>query len=288
MSMTFGICPLSVVAVRSTPADKAEMITQVLFGEVFEILERKGRQWFQIQCHWDKSIGWIKSNQVKAITPSEYHDYKNEKAFNLELFQAIMGENEFLAIPLGAQLPNFDGIRLSLGDIPFTFSGQAVLLDDIKKPVDFILKVARRYLNAPFQWGGRSPFGIDAPGLTQMVYKMVGIKLPRVAEQQVYCGENIDFIEQALPGDLAFFQNRNGRIHHTGLILSDGRILHSFGKVRIDKIDHFGIFDEQQGKYTHQLRLVKRIFNSNGEKLDVFWEGVEHEVLPKTVSVEDV
>jgi hypothetical protein len=288
MTIKYAVCPLSVVSVRSTPAHKAEMVTQLLFGEVFEILDRKGRQWYQIQCPWDKTIGWVRANQVKAITPSEFHDYRTDQAYSLELFQAIMGDNEFQAIPLGAKLPKFDGLRLQLGDLPYTFSGQAVFSNDIKKPLDFVLKVARRYLNVPYQWGGRSPFGIDASGLIQMIYKMAGINLPRVADQQVYCGDSIDFIEQARPGDLAFFQNRKGRINHTGLILPDGFILHAFGKVRIDKIDHFGIFDEEQGKYTHQLRLVKRMFNQDGQKTSIFWDGEEQEPLPKTVSVENV
>ncbi len=284
MTVNYGVCPLSVVPVRSTPAHKAELVSQLLFGEAFELLDRKGKQWFHIRCPWDQCTGWVKANQVKAITPSEYQSYLSESAFSLELFQPIMGEKEFIAVPLGAVLPRFDGIRLFLADLPYTFSGQAVFSDEIKNPVEFILKVARRYLTAPYQWGGRSPFGIDSSGLTQMIYKMTGVYLPRYPEQQVFCGENIDFIEQAQPGDLAFFQNRNGKITHTGLIFPEKKILHAYGKVRLDKIDHFGIFNEEQGRYTHQLRLVKRLFDQNGRKTNINWEGEEQKSLPRTIS----
>jgi gamma-D-glutamyl-L-lysine dipeptidyl-peptidase len=119
--------------------------------------------------------------------------------------------------------------------------------------------LANRYLHAPYLWGGRSPFGIDAAGLVQMVYKMAGIQLLREPMHQVTHGRPIDFTEQCQAGDLAFFDNGKGDINHVGIVLPGCNLIHASGKVRIDKLDHFGIFNKEINRYTHQLRIVKRL-----------------------------
>lgn len=256
--MNFGICHLSVIPVRSGASDKSEMTTQLLFGETVEILEKRA-SWIKIRCTWDNYIGWTDKKQIKPITPSEYELYQEIFAYNLELVQPIMGDEHYIPITMGAVLPNFDGMRLSLNGSSYNFSGQAVFPLDIKLSIDFILKIARKYLYAPYLWGGRSPLGIDCSGFTQMVFKIAGIPLPRDAYQQVEEGELVHFIEQSRNGDLAFFENRKGKITHVGMIINDKEIIHASGHVRIDKIDHYGIFNEDIQKYTHKLRVVKRI-----------------------------
>ena len=124
-----------------------------------------------MRCHWDNFVGWVSANQLQAITPSEFNDYHQNFAFCLELFQPLMSEDHFLPITIGAQLPNFDGMRLSLIDKSYHFTGQAVFPKDIEPNKDLILKIARKYLNVPYIWGGRSPFGIDSAGLVQVVFK---------------------------------------------------------------------------------------------------------------------
>lgn len=257
--MSYGICSLSTVPIRNSSSHKSEMISQLLFGEVFEILETKGRQWLRVRCDWDNFVGWVAANQTQVITPGEFEQCREHYAYSLEVLQAVMADDHYVPVTLGAQLPLFDGMRLRLGGIFYTFSGQAVFPSDVKSTVDFLLKIARRYLNVPFLWGGRSPFGIDGPGLVQMVFKICGYALPREPAQQVFLGRSVDFVEQALPGDVAFFENRHGRIAHAGILLPGGEILHAYGRVRIDKLDHYGIYDQEQKRYTHRLRVVKRL-----------------------------
>lgn len=257
--MSFGICPLSVVPVRSSASDKSEMVSQLLFGELVEVLETKGRKWLKVRCQHDNYVGWLTSQQIKPVTPTEFEAYQTHFAYNLELMQAIMADDHFLPITLGARLPNFDGMRFYFGATSYQFSGQAVFPENIEAGSAFVIKLARRYLQAPYLWGGRSPFGIDSSGLVQMVFQIAGFQLPREPQQQVQTGTVVDFIEQARPGDLAFFENRAGRIAHAGIILSEDTVIHVHGKVRIDKIDHYGIYNEADGKYTHRLRLIKRI-----------------------------
>jgi len=257
--MHYGICPLSVIPIRSSSSHKSEMISQLLFGELLEILDRKGKQWAKIRCAYDNFVGWVDASQIKSITPSEFESFKSDFAFSLELVQPVMGPDHFVPITMGSRLPTFDGMHFKLGETPYTFSGQAIAPTDISPNPDFILKIAKRYLNTPFLWGGRSPFGVDSAGLVQLVYSMAGITLPREASLQIEEGETVDFVEQAAPGDLAFFENKAGRIAHVGIIMPDRRIIHSYGGVRIDLVDHYGIYHQQDRRYTHKLRLAKRV-----------------------------
>ena len=257
--MTFAICHLSVVPVRNSSHDRSEQVTQLLFGEVVEILDKKGKSWAKVRCSWDNYIGWVDTRQIRPITKSECESYLQNFAYVLDLLSPVMSPKHHLPVTIGARLPNFDGMRLHLENTSYTFSGQAVFPADIRPNADLILKLARRYLFAPHQWGGRSPLGIDAAGLTQLVFQIIGVQLHREAEEQVHQGITVDFVEQSQPGDLAFFENKAGNINHVGIIMPERQIIHAAGCVRIDTIDHFGIFNEETGKYTHRLRIAKRM-----------------------------
>lgn len=257
--MSYAICHLSVVPLRNSPSDKSEQVSQLLFGEMVEMLEWKGKSWLKIRCTWDDCIGWVQARQVKPLTTAEHQLFNEKYAYCLDLFQPLLSDEYAMPIPLGARLPDFDGMKFSFDGKSYHYSGQAVFPENLEATPDRVLKIARRYLLAPYQWGGRSPFGIDAAGLTQMVFKLVGIRLHRSPEQQVHQGELVDFNEQSMPGDLAFFENSAGTISHTGIILPENKIIHAAEQVRIDRFDHFGIFDEGLNKYTHRLRVIKRM-----------------------------
>lgn len=256
----FAICPLSVVPIRMGSTHRSEMGSQLLFGEMAEIMETKGRQWTKIRCLHDDFIGWVPSGQLRDLSPSEAIDYKEHFAYSLDVFHMLMGPDHGVPIPLGAHFPGFDGMRFSLGLDEYTFSGQAVFPEDIKLGAAMVIKIARKFISAPFLWGGRTIFGIDSAALVQLAFNIAGYPLPRTPESQVNRGETVDFVEQANPGDIAFFENNQGKINHSGILLPDGFVIHVHEKVRIDKIDHYGIFNGNEGKYTHRLRVVKRVF----------------------------
>ncbi|MCY7361282.1 MAG: C40 family peptidase, partial [Ignavibacteria bacterium] len=130
---------------------------------------------------------------------------------------------------------------------------------ELKPDEDQITEIALKYLNAPYLWGGRSPYGIDCSGFTQMVYKFFGIRLKRDAYQQAEQGRTIDYIDHTQTGDLAFFHNEDGKIKHVGIILQHKKIIHASGCVRIDSIDHHGIYNHDKKTYSHNLRFFKRI-----------------------------
>ncbi len=114
-------------------------------------------------------------------------------------------------------------------------------------------------MNAPYLWGGKTPFGIDCSGFTQMVYKLNGHALLRDASEQASQGIALSFIEESEPGDLAFFDNSEGQIIHVGIIMEDNHIIHAHGKVRIDRLDHSGIYNIDKKIHTHKLRVIKKI-----------------------------
>ncbi|QED37054.1 NlpC/P60 family protein [Antarcticibacterium arcticum] len=248
--MQYGICTLSIVPVRIQPNDASEMLTQLLYGENFKILEERGK-WSRIRVAFDSYEGWVSNSQISKIEETYYEELLNsEQIYSVDLIEFIAESSGNLThIPLGAVLNH---AKLS----NLVFDGHSVHGIGSKSR---LIDTAILYLNTPFLWGGKTPFGIDSSGLTQMVYRLNGYCLHRDSAQQAKQGEALSFIEESEPGDLAFFDDADGNIIHVGLIMPDNYIIHADGKVRIDRIDHSGIFNIDLRKHTHKLRVIKKI-----------------------------
>ncbi len=251
----FGICNLAIIPLRAEPSDRSEIVSQVLFGEHFEIIETR-KQWSKIKLHFDNYEGWVDSKQYQIITASDFKNLSKESiVLNSDLIEYITGKNNLLIpIPLGASLSFLNHPEINLEE--FDFEGSKI---EGIKPKANLIETAFMYLNAPYLWGGKTPFGIDCSGFTQMVYKLNGYSLARDASQQANQGEALSFIEESEPGDLAFFDNEEGNIIHVGIIMQDNYIIHASGKVRIDRLDHLGIYNAETNRHTHKLRVIKKI-----------------------------
>ncbi len=235
------------------------MVSQVLFGETFEIIEEE-KEWSKIRLSSDKYIGFIDHKQYEKISEESFFKLKTEKQYlTAEVIEIITNDkNELTTIPLGANLPFYDHGKLKINKQSYLYKGLAVHQKKSKKE---ITQFAFYYLNSPFLWGGKTPFGIDSSGFTQMVYKLCGHMLFRDAKEQAAQGEVLSFIEESEPGDLAFFDDDEGEIIHVGIILKDYHIIHCHGKVRIDMLDHSGIFNADLQQHTHKLRIIKKMID---------------------------
>lgn len=269
--MEYGIASQAVVPVRAEPSHRAEMVTQVLFGEMFRITAHEG-SWCGVTLIFDGYEGWIEQKQISILSHSEFLTLeKASSPVSMDLVQLVFREKhqDMMPIVLGSSLPGYHDGRFSFagetyyyeGTLPDSFANSienhGLTSEAIRKQ---LVENAMLYLNAPYLWGGRSPLGIDCSGLIQMVYKLLNFQLYRDSSRQATQGEVVGILFEAMPGDLAFFDNEEGTITHVGMLLGQHRIIHSSGIVRIDHLDQEGIFDKESGKYTHRLRLIKRLF----------------------------
>ena len=251
-----GISKLSIVPVRKDPSDRSEMVSQMLFGETCEVLESAG-SWSKIKIDFDHYSGWVDTKQITKLEDEEAQKLSaSAVSVSTDLFQLVIGGKEMTPVVLGSSLPFYYGKKFFIGDKEYAFEGSVKTITG--PDVSSIAENAFMYLNAPYLWGGRSPLGIDCSGFTQMVFKISGIKLLRDAFDQSGQGKKVS-IEDSQKGDLAFFKNDEQRVVHVGIILDNNRIIHSSGKVRIDKLDEQGIFNEETGKHTHKLAVIRRI-----------------------------
>ena len=250
--MRYGVCPQSIVALRSAPQDGSEMISQLLYGEHFKILEAR-KKWSRVRMAFDTCEGWVSNLQLKEIPEEEY--LEREKialpCYSNDLISHVYSTDEKMLQPivLGSVLTKTQSFQ-------HIFEGDFTQGSHEKSS---LIKTALLYLKEPYLGGGKTPFGIDSPGFSQMVYRINGYTLSREIEAQSKQGEALSFIEESEAGDLAFFDNEEGIINHVGIILQDNFIIHVYGEVRIDRLDHSGIFNAERRLYTHKLRVIKKV-----------------------------
>jgi cell wall-associated NlpC family hydrolase len=255
--MSFVICIVPAAPIRKEDSHRSEMVSQLLFGEIAEVLEET-KAFTMLRCLYDGYKGWCQTSQLVIIEDAQA--IKNGKALTNKWDTIIEFNDHPMHLSIGSSLGLLHDGRSQIGKYSFSYQGQtwdpstATLTDDALEAKAF------QYLNTPYLWGGRSVFGIDCSGFVQQVFRFFDKPLPRDAYLQAGEGEVVGFLQEAKCGDLAFFDNEEGRITHVGLLLTGDSIIHSSGKVRVDKIDNMGIINSHTGERTHKLRIIKRYF----------------------------
>lgn len=245
-------CKVSIAPVRAEAKDSAEMVTQLLFGEVVEVLE-ESEKWFKIRTFQDNYEGYIDPKQIRRLTKKEVSRWMDGLSYMSSTLQTLITPWGKQTIVKGSFLPHNCTESFSIGNDEYILVGNPSFFTTFS-PVE----IAEEYINAPYLWGGKSPFGIDCSGLTQMSFRFMEINLPRDASQQVEYGIEVEF-EDRLPGDLMFFSNKDGKIIHVGVVKSSDEIIHASGQVRIDKYDKLGILHYSNEYHTHTYAALKRM-----------------------------
>lgn len=254
--MEYAICFLPNIPLRRTPEDGGEMMTELLFGDACEVFEYTGT-WAKIKNKADDYEGWLTAKMLTFISKEEYDAYDPTVLPVISTYyaEAFNDKGEHLLLTGGSVLPDYH----QDGSFRVKDERYRVEPSKVELPVgETVLQTAYKFLHCPYLWGGKNALGIDCSGLTQVVMRIHGKQILRDARQQVAHGDLVPFIQDALPGDIAFFDHDDGRISHVGIVAEDGHIIHASGSVHIDKLDGEGIFSEEKGVYTHKLRLIKR------------------------------
>ena len=272
----YVIAHCTVTPVRQEPSEGSEQLTQLLFGEVCEVLNRLPR-WTKIRSTLDGQEGWV---DFKMLTSHLSPLTSNLPATVVATPMAIatdMETGEELMLTLGTRLPNYaHGTFEVLGKqyliapacVNTTLSTASIASDlpstgasaDIQR--SDLITIAQSLLNAPYLWGGKNAMGMDCSGFTQVVYATQGINLLRNAREQMTQGEVVSSLAEAQPGDLAFFDHADRdpkatNISHVGMLLDNKKIIHCSGCVHVDDIDEMGIH-LPDGELTHHLVQIKR------------------------------
>jgi len=244
---------------RVEPTHKSEQVSQLLFGDHYAVYDvSKDKKWYSIGVNFDQCEGWIDARQHHTIT-KDHFEYINRADFKIttDLATSILYNKSPLLILIGSIIP-ISGSELFKMEEQFAFNGDSKSLG-LKRDAEFLKTIAMKYLNTPFQWGGKSSFGIDAPGFTQMAFKISGYRLGRTTQEQSKQGREIKNLADAYPGDLAFFTSKDEKNGHVGVLLSKDKVIHASGKVGIDSVQQEGIINTETKVNTHQLLQIRRV-----------------------------
>lgn len=237
--MKYGICTLCVVPMRKESSHESELVSELLYNDIYEIIEEKN-EWLRIKCIYDSYQGWIRAIQHQELSDNEYYKLLNKEKFLINTTVSF-----------------YKGKTLSFGSTIYEKTDDSIAIVNSFDP-KLMVESAMKLLGTPYRWGGKTAMGIDCSAFVQLCAKTAGLQLERDASQQINYGISIN-LNESQAGDLAFFENENHKITHVGILLSNDRIIHASGEVRIDLIDKKGIFNKKLNSYTHQLCMVKRL-----------------------------
>ena len=193
MVHSYALGRYTAAAIRASAKAKSELTSQLLLGEPVTVID-PGKTYSKIRCCDDDFEGYMRTDQLLEVDESTFRRQRDNPAFALDPYAILMGDRLGLPVTFGARLPEFDGMRLRHGNQIFSYSGQAALSEDLRTEAELLIRFARRWLYAPELSGGRTPTGVDAAALVQLVARLINIKLPRTAEAMSQHGRMVELV----------------------------------------------------------------------------------------------
>ena len=253
--MEYAVVSLPAAPVRRKPRHSSEMTSQLLFGETVKIIKTRGDLWVKIRSLHDNYEGWMTNTLLEPVNKT-FAETENSYVATGLLNEISIGDR-IMQIPFGSSLPFFNYGRGKLGKWNYEFHGNCCKRNEQPRRAGWLTQKTSLWLNAPYMWGGRTPLGVDCSGFVQVIFKMMGIDLPRDAWQQAQEGKAIKKFSDVQAGDLIFFNNKE-EIVHVGIYLGEGKMIHAAGMVRIDEINKRGFVDAAVKISGKRLRAIRR------------------------------
>ncbi len=249
------VCPHPLIPIRFEPNHRSEQLSQQLFGETAIVIEKKG-DWLKIKTDFDGYTGWVEEKSMQFFPKDRTIP---DTQCVLTPLCILRTGNATVYIPAGSEIPPLNSNnKFVLGNREYSLQNE-LLASKVPDRKSLII-TSIQFLNSPYLWGGRTVFGFDCSGFVQIVFKINGVKLMRDAKDQANQGAEVNSLENAIPGDLVFFINKEEKVSHTGIFLGNGKIIHASVSVRIDAIDKKGIYNTEMRAYTHKLHCIRRCF----------------------------
>lgn len=232
----------------SHPSDKSDVVSQAIYGSNVKLLVARG-EWSRIQTD-DRYKGWVPSRHLRVILSGNGYATSGAIVQVDSLFANVYNDPDVtkhkpvVTIPYGARLERSSAasdaaskataktshegwIQVYLPDRRNAWVQESDVVADAKPmSIPESIELGKRFLGLPYLWGGRSSFGFDCSGFTQMLVRARGINMPRDADQQA-AWSGVVAVERSdlQPGDLLFFGESAKSITHTGMYIGDGQFI---------------------------------------------------------------
>ena len=208
----------SVANIYTKPSSKAEVSSQILYGEKFKILS-KTKAWFKIKTSFDNYIGYIKKNKFNQNFEPNYKIYKLRSRIFKKKKNKFLPTNNFLYFASGISFKNKHKIFIEFEKNRWIKKNDLKKIDHNEK--DFV-KIFKSFLGTKYLWGGKTSKGIDCSALIQIYFYYNRVYFPRDSKEQIkFCKKKLQ--KKMSKGDIIFWKG------HVGICINYSKFIHAYG-----------------------------------------------------------